>query len=63
MQGRSTIACLIEAGRLERVAVEGRQQAGAWVLGQAERRLGAAIAVLEIDDIAGALSLAYDAYR
>ena len=63
MQGRSTIAYLIEAGRLERVAVEGRQQAGAWVLGQAERRLGAAITVLEIDDIAGAFSLAYDAYR
>lgn len=63
MRGRDAITYLIEAKRLEQIAVEGRQKAGDEVLGQAERRLGTANAGIDVGDIAGAFAVAYDAYR
>lgn len=63
VKGRSTVAYLIEVGRLERIADEGRGEAGDWLLGQAERRLATAIAGLDLEDFSGAFAVAYDAYR
>ena len=54
---------LIETGRIEEVAAEGRREAGDRVLDRAERRIETALAGFEVGDIAGAFAVAYDAYR
>ena len=62
-QGRRTVEYLIDAGRLESVALEGNSDAADLILSRATRRLTTASAGFDGGDIDGAFVAAYDAYR
>jgi len=62
-QGQRTVEYLIDAGRLESVALEGNSDAADLILSRATRRLTTASAGFDGGDIDGAFVAAYDAYR
>jgi len=62
-QGRKTVEYLIDAGRLEAVALEGSADSADLILSRATRRLTTASAGFDGGDIDGAFVAAYDAYR
>jgi uncharacterized protein (UPF0332 family) len=61
--GRSTIEYLLDRGRLERIDGRTAGDSAATIIGRAERRLLTADGGLQVGDIEGAFSAAYDAYR
>lgn len=61
--GERTVAFLVQRGRLEAVCLEDPAAAAAMAIDRAARRVRSAAAVLELGDVEGAYSAAYDAYR
>jgi uncharacterized protein (UPF0332 family) len=61
--GAQTVEFLIERGRLERIDVTDRLALANSSIGRASRRVGTAKAALELGDVEGAYTAAYDSYR
>lgn len=62
-EGADSIRQLIRRGRIEQIEAASLTQASDGLLERAERRLETSRAALELGDLAGAYSTAYDAYR
>lgn len=62
-EGSETIRLLLRRGRLESIEAASLAEAGDGLLERAGARLATSRAALELGDLAGAYSTAYDAYR
>jgi hypothetical protein len=62
-RGEQTVSFLLGRGRLEILEAVSLREASRELLGRATRRLATSQAALTLDDLDGAFSTAYDAYR